>query len=100
MRSGRSCIEKERVSYYNLRMNRNNKKVLFTIIGVVCIVLGILCVFYSELPVFLCGVGLLLYGIAQFFHWRERKKAGAAGFWAFLGMLLAWRQIHRILPER
>ena len=67
----------------------NNKKILFTIIGVICIVLGILCIFFDELPVFLCGVGLVLYGIVQFFHWRERKKVGAAGFWAFLGMALA-----------
>ena len=56
-----------------------NKKIIYLLIGAASIVLGILCIFDTKLPVILCGIGLFLYGAGNFLHWRERKKAGAAG---------------------
>ena len=66
-----------------------NKKILFLLIGAASVLFGILCIFDQKLPFLLCGIGLLLYGFGEFFHWRERKKAGAAGGWALVGMLVA-----------
>ena len=65
-----------------------NKKIIYLLIGAASIVLGILCIFDTKLPVILCGIGLFLYGAGNFLHWRERKKAGAAGGWALLGTLV------------
>ena len=67
----------------------SNKKIMYICIGAVSILFGILCIFNSELAVMLSGIGLVLYGIGNFFQWRERKKAGAAGSWALTGMLAA-----------
>ena len=66
-----------------------NKKILYVFLGAGAILLGILCLFDKGLPVILCGIGLLIYGIGQFLHWKERKKAGAAGVWALAGTILA-----------
>ena len=66
-----------------------NKKILYVLMGAGSILLGILCIFDKNLPVILCGIGLLIYGVGQFLHWRERRKAGAASVWALAGMLLA-----------
>lgn len=66
-----------------------NKRILYLCIGVIAIVLGIICIFDRQLPVILCGVGLILYSAGEFLHWRERKKAGAAGVWALAGMFVA-----------
>lgn len=64
------------------------KKILFVILGAASIVLGIICIFNDQLPYILCGIGLILYACVEFFNWRERRKAGAAGVWALLGMLV------------
>ena len=66
-----------------------NKKIMYVLIGAVSILLGILCIFDSRLPVILSGIGLFLYGAGEFFHWRERRKAGAASVWALAGMLVS-----------
>ena len=66
-----------------------NKKILYICIGAVSIVLGILCIFNRELAIMLSGIGLILYGLGSFFHWKERRKAGAASIWALAGMLMA-----------
>ena len=65
------------------------KKILYVFIGVAAILLGICCIFDQELPVILSGIGLFLYGVGEFLHWRERRKAGAASVWALAGMLVA-----------
>ena len=67
-----------------------NRKVLYIIVGAAAVALGIVCIFDRRLPVVLSGIGLLLYGVSEFFHWRERRKAGAAGVWALAGMLAAF----------
>lgn len=66
-----------------------NKKYLYILVGVISILLGIFCVIDKRLPAVLCGIGLILYGVGGFVHWRERRKAGAAGAWVMTGMLLA-----------
>ena len=65
------------------------KRILYLLLGVAAIVFGILCIFNENLPMILAGIALILYGGGGFFHWRERRKAGAAGIWALFGMLLA-----------
>ena len=65
------------------------KKILYLLIGTVSILLGIFSMMDERLPVILCGIGLILYGIGGLFHWRERRKAGAAGGWALFGALVA-----------
>lgn len=66
-----------------------NKRILYLLLGVAAILLGIVCIFDRKLPVILCGIGLILYGAGGFFHWGERRKAGAAGIWVLIGMLVA-----------
>lgn len=66
-----------------------NKRILYICIGAVAILLGIICIFDRKLPFVLCGAGLLLYAAGELFHWRERRKAGAAGVWAMAGMIVA-----------
>ncbi len=65
------------------------KRILYLLLGVAAILLGIVCIFDRKLPVILCGIGLILYGAGGFFHWGERRKAGAAGIWVLIGMLVA-----------
>ena len=67
-----------------------NKKILYICIGAVSIVLGILCIFNRELAIMLSGIGLILYGLGSFFHWKERRKAGAASIWAGAGTFVAF----------
>lgn len=66
-----------------------NKKYLYILVGVISILLGIFCMLDKMLPAILCGIGLILYGVGGFVHWRERRKAGAAGVWVMAGMFLA-----------
>ncbi|MBR0398666.1 MAG: DUF308 domain-containing protein [Eubacterium sp.] len=66
-----------------------NKKYLYLCLGAAAILLGIICIFNREVPLILCGIGLLLYSVSQLIHWRERRKAGAAGVWSLAGMLVA-----------
>ena len=66
-----------------------NKKILYICIGAFSVLLGLLCMFDRELPVILSGIGLLLYSAGELVHWKERRKAGAAGIWALAGMLVA-----------
>ena len=64
------------------------KKVLYLLLGIAAIILGILCIIRPELTALLCGIGLFIYGIGEIFHWRERRKAGAASIWALLGAVI------------
>ena len=66
-----------------------NKKNLYLCLGAAAILLGIICLLNMELLLVLCGIGLLLYSVSQLIHWRERRKAGAAGVWTLVGMLVA-----------
>lgn len=66
-----------------------NKKILYIFMGIASILLGIFCIFDYVLPVIVGGIGLIIYGVGQFIHWRERRKAGAASVWALAGMLVA-----------
>lgn len=65
------------------------KRILYLVLGIAAIVLGISCIFNNKLPIILCGIGLILYGVAGFFHWGERRKAGAAGRWVLVGMIVS-----------
>ncbi len=66
-----------------------NKKTLVVVIGAASILLGIFCIFDRKAAAILCGIGLILYGAGSLFHWRERKKAGAAGNWAMAVMIVS-----------
>ncbi len=65
------------------------KKILDIVIGIAAVFLGFCCLFYSEMAAILCGIGLILYGIGGIIHWRERKKAGAAGRWAMFTVIVS-----------
>ncbi len=66
-----------------------NKKILYVAIGAAAIVLGVVCLFDRKTAAILCGIGLILYGAGSFIHWRERKKAGAAGKWALITVIVS-----------
>ena len=74
--------------YLIQKLRKANKKILDIIIGTVSIFLGILCIVDENMTVILCGLGLILYGAGSFVHWRERRKAGAAGRWALVTVIV------------
>ena len=66
-----------------------DKRILYIFSGIVLILLGILCVCDRKLAALLCGIGLLIYGLSEIPHWRERRKAGAADIWPLAGIAAA-----------